>query len=62
MISICIDFKGDSGSPLFKLVNGIFHVHAIYSFGTRVCEYVPTRFSVATNLNFYRKWIEDNTK
>jgi secreted trypsin-like serine protease len=54
--------KGDSGSPVFQIVNGKAYLYGIQSSGNGICKLHPRNFAIVTNVNFFRLWIADNTK
>lgn len=54
--------KGDSGSPVFQIVNGKAYLYGIQSSGNRQCKLYATNNAIVTNVNYFRLWIANNTK
>ena len=54
--------KGDSGNPVFQIVNGKAYLYGINSSGNAECKLYITNHIIVTNVNYFRLWIAENTK
>jgi hypothetical protein len=54
--------KGDSGNPVFQIVNGKAYLYGINSAGNGICKLYATNYAIVTNVNYFRLWIAENTK
>lgn len=51
---------GDSGGPLFTMVNGTWTQLALVSWGASPGEFTNVTYDVNTNVSYYKSWIETN--